>query len=338
MKKIGIVGATGYTGEELLTVLARHSQIKIEFITSEHEDGQPLTSVFPHLPGCRHLSFISAEAATAHQVDLVFLCLPAGESVKWALRFLDKGTKVIDMGADFRFTNADDYRDWYNMDHAAPELLPKAAYGLPEWFRDDIKAASIVGNPGCYPTSALLALLPLLLEDLITDAPIIIDSKSGVSGAGKTPGKATHFVQVNENLTPYKTGRSHRHVGEIEHILSRSAKRPVTALFTPQLVPITRGLYSTMYVPLHSETETKKILDILDQYYSQEPFVQVLDGIPEIRMAAHTNYCFLGAQVVPGTKTAILFSAIDNLGKGASTQAIQNMNIMLDFNETRGLL
>ncbi len=337
-KTIGIVGATGYTGEELLKNLTNHPDVTVDFVTSEKESGNPLSDVFPHLPYYKDLTFISAKAATKKQVDLVFLCLPAGESVKLAPDFLTQNIKVIDLGADFRFNNAQDYETWYHMQHSAPVLLSKAAYGLPEWFRDQIADAKIVGNPGCYPTTVLTAVLPLLKEHILAEGPIIVDSKSGVSGAGKSPNKTTHYVQVNENFSPYKVGRVHRHVGEMEHILSRTAKHPVQVIFTPHLTPITRGMFSTIYVNTYSKRETQDILDIFEQYYTNEPFVHVLPGIPDIKMAANTNYCFLGAQSVPETHTVILYSAIDNLGKGASTQAIQNMNLMLGIPETTGLI
>ncbi len=339
MKKIGIIGATGYTGEELLRVLGRHELVEVELVTSEKEKDQPLAAVFPHLPAYKNKHFISAQQASELSVDLVFFCLPAGESSKWARVFLSKNAKVIDLGADFRFTNVNNYKKWYDMDHLAPELLDNAVYGLPEWNREDIKKTNIVGNPGCYPTSVLLAVLPLLKQGLLTDDIIIADSKSGVSGAGKAPAKTTHFVQVNENLSPYKVGRVHRHVGEMEQELTKCAGKETRIIFTPHLLPVTRGLFSTIYVKTKAQKTKQQILNIYHKFYQDETFVHVVeDGYPAIKMAAYTNYCFLGAETVPDSSTVILFSAIDNLGKGASTQAVQNMNIMLGFPETTGLL
>jgi len=339
MKKIGIIGATGYTGEELLRVLVQHEFVEVVFATSEKDKDLSFATLFPHLPAYKNMHFCSAHEASEFDMDLVFLCLPAGESARWAQVFLAKNVKVIDLGADFRFKDPTLYKKWYDMDHLAPELLKKVVYGLPEWNRETIKNANIVANPGCYPTSVLLAVLPLIKEGLLTNETIIVDSKSGVSGAGKSPAKTTHFVQVNENFTPYKAGRVHRHVGEMEQELSKCAGEDIQVIFTPQLIPITRGLYSTIYVKTKKQITKEQILNTFNHAYQDEPFVHVVkDGFPSIKMAAFTNNCFIGAETVPDSSTVILFSAIDNLGKGASTQAIQNMNIMLSFPETTGLL
>ncbi len=339
MKKIGIIGATGYTGEELLRALVRHDSVEVAFVTSEKDKDRPLSAIYPYLPVYQNKRFISAQQASELSVDLVFLCLPAGESAKWAEIFLSKNIKVIDLGADFRFKDPGIYKKWYNMEHVAPELLADAVYGLPEWNREEIKKSNIVGNPGCYPTSVLLAVLPLLKQDLLTEDLIIADSKSGVSGAGKAASSTTHYVNVNENLSPYKAGRAHRHVGEMEQELTKCAGRETTILFTPHLLPVTRGLFSTIYVKTKQQKTKRQILDIYKAVYREEPFVHIVeDGYPAIKMAAHTNYCFIGAEPAPDSTTLILFSAIDNLGKGASTQAVQNMNLMLGFPETKGLL
>ena len=336
-KRVGIIGAVGYTGEELLKTLARHRGVEVVFATSEREGGTPLTRLFPHLPQYNGLNLCNAEEATAINVDLAFICLHAGESVRWGARFIEKGAKVIDLGSDFRFKAPQDYVNWYQMEHPRPDLLDQAVYGLPEWYREQIRTAQVVGNPGCYPTSVLLALLPLVRQNLLINAPIIIDSKSGVSGAGKKPSDVTHFVAVNENLSPYKVGRVHRHVGEIEKELRLfGATQPV--IFTPHLTPLTRGMLSTIYVQLQRSLSKNELLEIWQKRYADEPFVRVLDGLPNMKSAQHGNFCFLGAEIIPETSTAVLFSAIDNLGKGASTQAVQNMNIMLGEDECEGLL
>jgi N-acetyl-gamma-glutamyl-phosphate reductase len=337
-KRIGIIGAAGYTGEELLKTLARHDGVEVVFATSERECGVPISRVFPHLPSYNDLLFSSAEEAAMVNVDLVFTCLHAGESVKWAALFLDKGARVIDLGSDFRFTAAQDYETWYQMVHPRPDLLTDAVYGLVEWHREKIRSAAVVGNPGCYPTSVLLALLPFVRAELLTDAPIIIDAKSGVSGAGKKPSDATHFVAVNENLSPYKVGRVHRHVGEMEKELGAFGFSS-GVIFTPHLTPVTRGMLSTIYVQLKKETPRNELLEVLNNAYAGEPFVRVLtDQLPSMKMAQNSNFCFLGVEAVPEMQHAILFSAIDNLGKGASTQAVQNMNVILGFEETKGLM
>lgn len=339
MKRIGIIGATGYTGEELLRVLAHHPNITVSFASSEQEQGQPVRKVFPHLPHYREMVFSSAQQATSIPVDLVFLCLPAGHSAKWAKPFLENSAKVIDLGADFRYDTASSYERWCGLPHPAPELLHDVVYGLPEWNRERIKTATIVSNPGCYPTTVLLAVIPLLKAGLIADSQIIVDSKSGVSGAGASPSKTTHFGSIHENFSAYQPGRIHRHVGEMEQELSKAAGRSVRVLFTPHLAPMFRGLFSTIYVRLTSGLGQSDLISIFNQAYSNEPFIQVLErALPASKMANFSNYCFLSAATVPDSDIAILFSCVDNLGKGASWQAVQNMNIMLGFPETMGVL
>jgi len=338
-KKIGIVGATGYTGEELLRVLARHSGVQVAFVTSEKEQGKPVSTVFPYLPYYHDLHFINAQQVLTYKVDLVFLCLPAGQSAPLAVDFLKNGIRVIDLGADFRFYDGKSYEQWYRQPHTHPELLKEAVYGLPEWNRESIRPARVVGNPGCYPTSVLLATIPLAKAGVLADAPVLIDSKSGVSGAGKALSKTTHYVEVNESLKAYKAGRVHRHVGEMEQELSRYAGSQTKVIFTPHLTPMSRGIFSTIYLQLERDASREELLSILANAYDNEPFVHVLeDEIPSTKMAAHSNNCFISLDMVEGTNHAIVFSAIDNLGKGASWQAIQNMNIMLNFREEMGLL
>jgi len=337
MKKVGIVGATGYTGEELLKSLAKHDGVKVVFATSERLSSEPLTGTFPQLVHYKDLQFCSARESLAHDVDLVFLCLHAGESAKWAQQFLQRNVRVIDLGSDFRFRDPSAYDEWYNMQHPHPELLPGAVYGLTEWRRREVADARIVGNPGCYPTSVLLPLLPFIKKDLVADAPIIVDSKSGVSGAGKKPGEATHFVSVNENLSPYKVGRVHRHVGEMEKEI-RDFGGDMKVVFTPHLAPLTRGMLSTIYFQLTDDRNKDELLAVLDDVYADEAFVHILkDRLPSMKLAQNSNFCFIGLEKPVGVNQVILLSAIDNLGKGASTQAVQNMNCMFGFDETSGL-
>ncbi|MBN1479954.1 N-acetyl-gamma-glutamyl-phosphate reductase [candidate division KSB1 bacterium] len=338
MKKIGIIGATGYTGEELLKTLARHDAVEVDFVTSEQQSDTPLVEVFPHLPMYQHLSFCQVKESVTRDVDLVFTCLHAGESVKWAAQFLERDIKVIDLGSDFRFKSVQDYSDWYHMPHSHPELLPNSAYGLTEWYREEIRAAQVVGNPGCYPTCVLLPLLPFIQGKLLCSAPVIVDAKSGVSGAGKKASEVTHYVSVNENLSPYKVGREHRHVGEMEKEI-RTFGGEQKIVFVPHLTPLTRGMLSTTYVQLIEERSKSDLLDVLQNSYKNEPFVRVLsNGLPTMKMAQNSNYCFIGLEKIADSNSVILFSAIDNLGKGASTQAVQNMNVMLGFKETQALL
>ncbi len=339
MKRIGIIGATGYTGEELLRVLARHPQVELAFATSEQEQGQSLAKVFPHLPKYNKQTFCSAQESLERAADLVFLCTHAGHSAKWGEAFLKNGAKVVDLGADFRFQDPQTYERWYGMPHSHPALLPESVYGLPEWNRAAIKGAKVVGNPGCYPTSALLGILPFVRAGLVAENGIVIDAKSGVSGAGKTPSRTTHYVEVNESLSAYKPGRQHRHVAEIEQELGKQAGRPMQVIFTPHLTPMSRGLFSTIYLRTKKAHSPDELLGVLADAYGKEPFVHVLENdLPTTKMVAHSNYCFLTVLTVPDSDVAIVFSAIDNLGKGASWQAVQNMNLMLGFPEEMGLI
>jgi len=337
-KNIGIIGATGYTGEELLKVLARHPYVQIA-CAADKEAGQPLVKFFPQLTAYSGLVLCTAEEALQADVDLVFLCLPHGQSSSWARAFFDKGCKVIDLGADFRFIDTGDFKKWYHEEHPQPELLKKAAYGLPEWRREQIKSSLIVGNPGCYPTSVLLATLPLVKDGLLKAGPVLVDSKSGVSGAGRTPSPATHFIHINENFAPYKPGHTHRHIGEMEQELSLCAGKPTTVVFTPHLLPVSRGILSSITVHVKDGVSREQILECYDRKYGREPFVHVLHNeLPSLKMALHSNFCFIGVEMVPDTDILLIFSAIDNLGKGASWQAIQNMNLVLNYSEETGLL
>jgi N-acetyl-gamma-glutamyl-phosphate reductase len=336
--QIGILGVTGYTGEELLRLLSRHPFVELAAATSEQEKGKRLSEIYPFVPvfGDRQIS--SAEESLSCPMDVVFLCLPAIESAHWAKRFFEKKVRVIDLGADFRFPDAAVYEKWYKTVHPCPELLAQAVYGLTEWHRADIKDAPIIGNPGCYPTATLLGLLPLLKAGWLADEPIIIDAKSGISGAGKTPNKTTHYVEANENVNAYKTGRSHRHVGELDQELSRFSGASRSVIFTPHLVPQSRGLYASIYCKLNGNHSTAELNGVLRNAYAQEPFVKVIHPtLPGTRMAMNSNFCFLAAEAVADTAYAIIFSAIDNLGKGAAGQAVQNMNCMFGFEETTGL-
>lgn len=338
MKKVGIIGGTGYTGEELLKVLSGHDGVKVVFASSERSSGTLLTETFPQLVQFKDMRFCSANESLSRDVDLVFLCLHAGESAKWAQRFLQRNVRVIDLGPDFRFRDASAFEEWYTMQHPFPELLPKAVYGLTEWHRREVADARLVGNPGCYPTSVLLPLLPFIKKGLVAHAPIIVDSKSGVSGAGKKANAVTHFVSVNENLSPYKVGRVHRHVGEMEKEI-RGFGGDMKIVFTPHLTPLTRGMLSTIYFQLKNDMNKEELLAVLDDVYADEAFVHILkDRPPSMKPAQNSNFCFIGLEKPEGVNQVILMSAIDNLGKGASAQAVQNMNCMFGFDETKGLL
>ncbi|MBI5233699.1 MAG: N-acetyl-gamma-glutamyl-phosphate reductase [Deltaproteobacteria bacterium] len=332
MIKIAILGASGYTGLELMRLLAGHGSAQIKAVTSRQYKGQKVSSAFPFLKGFYDdLVFAERFDPKALEADLVFSALPHGTAIEAVSSALGAGKRVIDLSADFRFKDPRTYEQWYEP-HTAKKLLKEAIYGLPEINRRLIKKARLVANPGCYPTGAILGLLPLVKDGLVEHDSIIIDSKSGISGAGRAASLATSFVEVCAGFKPYKVV-SHRHMPEIEERLSIAGNRKITVTFTPHLLPVSRGILSTMYVRL------KKDRDIKDLYlgsYEDEPFVRVLeDGFPDIAHVRCSNFCDIG--IWQKGKQAIIVSAIDNLVKGASGQAIQNMNIIFNIKETEGL-
>ncbi|MCZ2112579.1 MAG: N-acetyl-gamma-glutamyl-phosphate reductase [Anaerolineae bacterium] len=335
MIKVGIYGATGYTGYELVKLLQRHPAAEIVFATSQSYAGKTLADVFPAAPA---LPLIAGEDALLDGVDCVFLCLPHAAAAATAVTALEAGVRVIDLSADFRLRDASTYTEWYAHTHPAPELLAEAVYGLTEVFRDDLPGARLVANPGCYPTSVLLALRPLLLSDIAISGPIIADSKSGVSGAGRTPTATTHFVEVADNFSPYKIGRSHRHLPEMEQAIHWWRNDAPSLIFSPHLLPTPRGILSTLYVTLGEDVAEGDLRDLYTDAYMEEPFVRVLPAGQQASLAHvnHTNQCAIGLTLVG--RTLILTSAIDNLVKGAAGQAIQNMNVVFGCPETYGLM
>lgn len=335
MIQTGIYGATGYTGWELVKLLGRHPAAEIVFTTSQSHAGKTLRDVFPGAPA---LPLIAGEVAPLDGVDVVFLCLPHAAAAETALIALDAGARVIDLSADFRLRDATTYADWYAHDHPAPHLLEEAVYGLTEVCRAELPGARLVANPGCYPTSVLLALRPLLLSDLPLVGPIIADSKSGVSGAGRSPTQTTHFVEVADNFSPYKIGRAHRHLPEMEQAIGQWRAAAPALIFSPHLLPVPRGILSTLYVTLGEDATEGDLRDLYAATYDGEPFVELLPP-GETATLAHvhdTNRCVIG--LTPVGRTLILTSAIDNLIKGAAGQAVQNMNVMFGCPETTGLL
>ncbi len=335
MIRVGIFGATGYTGIELVKIFARHPEVQIAFATSDSYVGKRLSDVFP----CAFdLPLVAHEAAPLDAIDVAFLALPHGASADYARRVLDAGPRVIDLSADFRLHDAAAYVKWYGLEHHAPDLLPAAVYGLPELHREQIKRTRLVANPGCYPTSVILGLAPLLRAGA-TDGTIIVDSKSGVSGAGRKPTLTVHFVEVNENLSPYNIGRVHRHLSEMEQEL-QAIDASAALIFSPHLLPVTRGILSTMYVRLRSPMTEQAVRDLFLRDYDTEPFVRVLPGgqFATLAHSVNTNYCVLSIHLVAEVGQAIVCASIDNLIKGASGQAVQNMNLMFGCPETTGLL
>jgi N-acetyl-gamma-glutamyl-phosphate reductase len=335
-QRVAIMGASGYSALELIKLLLRHPHVEITTLTTRHAEPRAVGQVHPSLAGRLDLSLenLSAEAV-AERADYVFCCLPHGASAAAAMQLLPLGKKVIDLSADYRLSDTAEYAKWYGLEHADPENLKDAVYGLPELYRDDIRTASLIANPGCYPTSAILALAPLLEAGLISSSGIIIDAKSGASGAGREPKPHLHFAECNENLTAYGVG-THRHMPEIDQILTDAAGRSVEVIFTPHLVPMDRGILSTCYALPTGETSTEALLSLYREFYAGEPFVRVLSGLPATKHVTGTNFCDLTARVVRGR--VVVLSVIDNLIKGASGAAVQNFNLMSGILETTALL
>jgi N-acetyl-gamma-glutamyl-phosphate reductase len=338
MIRIGVVGATGYTGLELVRLLSKHPQVKIAALTSERYIGQPIWKVFPSILKETDLVCQALEIEPLVEAcDLIFTALPHKAAMEVVPKFIAKGRKVVDLSADFRLLNAKTYEEWYDS-HTAPELLQNAVYGLPELHREEIRKARLVANPGCYPTSVILPLVPLIRHKMIDLHTIIADSKSGVSGAGRSAVVSSLFAEVSENFKAYKVAE-HRHTPEIEQELARAAGEPVVITFTPHLVPMKRGILSTIYASLvHPQTE-EAIRESYRRAYESEKFVRIRpsDLLPSTADVFGSNYCDIGFKIDQRNNRLILISAIDNLVKGASGQAIQNMNLMLGLEESMGI-
>lgn len=335
--RIGVLGASGYTGGELLRLLARHPGVEIRMLSAERRAGQSLGAVFPHLGHLGAPDLIKLEDADYGALDLVFCCLPHGTTQE-VIAGLPRSLKIVDLSADFRLTDPKSYAQWYGHEHRALALQAEAVYGLTELKRAAVTSARLVANPGCYPTSAQLPLVPLLEAGAIEAGDIIIDAKSGVSGAGREAKEASLFAEVSEGINAYGIA-SHRHAPEIEQGLAEAAKKPVVVNFTPHLMPMNRGILSTIYVKLASGASADDLRATLTKRYAGEPFVRVLPKgqAPATRHVRGSNLCLIGvfADRVPGR--AIVLSAIDNLVKGASGQAVQNMNVMAGQPEATGL-
>lgn len=334
--KIGIYGATGYTGFELIRWLRRHSAAEIKFATSRTYAGKRLSDAFSTTDD---LPLVDSSEADPSAVDVVFLCLPHGETtIKTAMEVLAAGARVVDLSNDFRLHDPATYEQWFKHAHGAPELLNEVVYGLPELYREQIRGARLVGNPGCYATSIILGLLPLA-EAGVLPAQVIVDAKSGVSGAGRSLSLKTHFAETNENFAPYNIGHAHRHIAEMEQELGATAGSPVHVIFSPHLLPVNRGILSTMYVQLPRDLGPDAVRALYTERYQHEPFVRVLPSgqLPTLQHTVHTNLCVINLQQVDDRGNWIIMSSEDNLVKGASGQAIQNMNVMFGVPETTGL-
>jgi N-acetyl-gamma-glutamyl-phosphate reductase len=335
MTRVAILGATGYSALALIKLLLRHPQVEITAVTSRQDGNPPLASVHPSLVNRTDLALEDlAPETVAARADCVFSCLPHGVTSRLVPHLLAGRVRVIDLSADYRLRDPQVYADWYGEKHGDPGHLATAVYGLPELFREAIKGAELIANPGCYPTSAILALAPLLKSGLIEASDIIIDSKSGVSGAGRTPKLTTLYAECNESVSAYSVGR-HRHTPEIEQILSTAGGQKIEVIFTPHLIPMDRGILTTAYSRPRPGVTEEALLDALRSFYAHEPFVRVVNHLPATKDTTDTNYCDVTVRLVRGRVLTI--SCLDNLVKGAAGAAVQNFNLMYGYPETMAL-
>jgi N-acetyl-gamma-glutamyl-phosphate reductase len=335
MVRIAVLGATGYAAKELIRLLLAHPHAQITALTTRQDDKPHLGDVHPSLRGRLDLRLENLDAGgIADRADCVFCCLPHAASAEVVKDLLPAGKRVVDLSADYRLNDPAVYRKWYDHEHPDPARMAETVYGLPELYRERIPPAQLVANPGCYPTSAILPLAPLLRAGLVAPAGIIVDSKSGASGAGRTPKANFHFPEANESFSAYGVG-THRHTPEIDQVLSDFGRVETQVIFTPHLVPMDRGILTTAYAMATKEVETASVLDVLRRQYANEPFVRIVDGLPTTKDVVGTNYCDITARVVRGR--VVLVSVIDNLIKGAAGAAVQNFNLMYGFDETTAL-
>jgi N-acetyl-gamma-glutamyl-phosphate reductase len=335
MIKVGIVGGTGYTGVELLRLLAQHPQAELAVITSRKEAGTPVADMFPSLRGRVALRFADPAAAGLERCDVVFFATPHGVAMTDARRLVDAGVRIVDLAADFRLQDLAEWKKWYKLDHAAPELVAEAVYGLPETNRAAIRTARIVGNPGCYATAVQLGVLPLVEAEAADLDHLVADAKSGVSGAGRKEELPLMFSEAADNFAAYNVA-GHRHVPEVREQLARIAGRPIGVLFVPHLTPMVRGIHATLYARITRELDFQALYE---KRFRDEPFVDVLPAgrHPDTRSVRASNACRIAVHRPGNGDTLVVLSVLDNLVKGASGQAVQNMNIMFGLDETAGL-
>jgi len=339
MIKAGVIGATGYAGQELVRILYNHPEVEIKVLSSKNHNNQAYESIYANFNKICELKCEENELETlSDQLDIVFLSLPHGETSKLLTDTILKNVKVIDLSADYRLKSGELYEDWYNIKHNNKDLLNQAIYGLSEWKKKEISESRLIANPGCYPTCALLCLLPLIKEGIMEEDNIIIDAKSGVSGAGRSLNLTTHFSECNESVKAYNV-TSHRHTPEIEQQLSEINGNEISVTFTPHLVPMNRGILCTSYGNLKNSFSYNEIKQIYEKYYQNEFFIRLAKkGVfPETKWVKGSNYCDIGFTLNKSARKIIVIGAIDNLVKGAAGQAVQNMNLMFNFEENMGL-
>lgn len=331
-----IIGASGYSGAELLRVLSSHPGVRVRKVTAASSAGQRVDSLYPAFAGQCDLAYDELVPAGLEGIDVAFVALPSGEAMKVVPALREKVGRIIDLGGDFRLGSPALYEQYYRRPHTAPQLLAEAVYGLPELNREAIVSAKLVANPGCYATAAILSLLPALKHGVINPGGIVINALSGVSGAGRSASVEYSFSEVNENVRAYKVG-THQHIPEIESVLARASGGAVTASFVPHLIPITRGIYSTAHAALSVPVSAAEIQTLYGGFYGVHPFVRVTGKVPQILAVTRTNYCDIGLAIEGRTNQLIAIAVIDNLVKGAAGQAVQNMNLMFGLPETTGL-
>ncbi|OGB90000.1 N-acetyl-gamma-glutamyl-phosphate reductase [candidate division WOR-1 bacterium RIFCSPHIGHO2_01_FULL_53_15] len=340
MIKAGIVGAGGYAGATLINILLRHPEVKIVWLMSEDaHKGKKIADLYPHLTGeidlaCQTLDDLDKNLDA---VDLVFLALPHGIAINYVPKIIDAGKKVVDLGADYRFSDNKIFKQWYGIEHKTEKYLSQAVFGLPELFRSEIKKTKLIGNPGCYPTASILGAAPLVKNGLIELDSIIVDAKSGITGAGRGATLKTHYCERNEGLEAYAV-TNHRHMGEIEYQLSRISGHQLNVTFVPHLAPMSRGILATIYAKAKQQVDDQALTALYKEFYKDEPFVKIFDDkAPNTKYVAGTNNCVIAVQYNECTGRIIVLSVIDNLVKGAAGQAVQNMNLICGFPETTGL-
>ena len=336
---VGVAGAGGYAGIELVRLLLRHPYVSLAWVmTGPAHEGLPLTKLYPHLKGFTELVCKKFDPVLAEDVDLVFLAMPHGIALRTVPDFLERGCRVIDISADYRLRDPEVFQRWYNVAHTSSGLLGQAVYGLTELYRKDLPGCRLVANPGCYPTVSILCLAPLVKAGLIDYDSIIIDAKSGVSGAGRGLSLVTHYPECNEDIRAYSPG-THRHAPEIDQELSRLCGERICVLFVPHLAPMTRGMLATIYARPRKPASTRELLGVYRDFYGHEPFVRILDeeDLPSTKHVWGTNLCEITARYDERSGKLLVLGAIDNLLKGASGQAVQNMNVVFGFPESQGL-
>lgn len=338
MIKVAVLGATGYAGIELVRILSNHPEVKLEILGSHSFDGQPISDVYANFAHVLDMDCEEFDLEKVAECDVAFTALPHGASKDVIPSLIEKGLKVIDLSGDFRYDDIEVYEKWYGQKHSSPELLEESVYGLCELYRDKVKSARLIGNPGCYTTCSILGAYPILKSGYGDSKNIIVDAKSGVTGAGRGLGLGTHFCECTENTKAYKIA-THRHTSEIEQELSKAAGEEVMISFTPHLIPQKRGIFSTIYVNLNKPCTTEELTEIYKNFYKDEYFVRVKDvgKLPETKHVAGSNFVDIGVVADERLNRAVIVSAIDNLFKGAAGQAVQNMNIMFGLDEKTGI-